>query len=149
MTDGKRECRRKMWRKGERKGLEVYAWPLQPVCFRSVLKDYPFISPHILVSVVTQREASRALSCRDLQRIMRASVPGPMCLSGLTDNALEISVCDKMCGDPCIAIHVGDEIVATTSTCAARQISDKIEHTTDVYKLTECVSNIKHSSCYI
>lgn len=127
-------------RKNEKR-LEVYAWPLQPVCFRSVLKDYPFISPRILVSVVTQREARRALSCRDLQRIMRASVPGPKCLSGLlTDNASEISVCDEMCGDPCAAFHVGDEIVATMLPCAAHQISDKIEHTTDVlYKLIECV----------
>lgn len=133
--------RREKWRKGERKGLEVYAWPLQPVCFRSVLKDYPFISPRILVSVFTQREARRALSCRDLQRIMRASVPGPKCLSGLlTDNASEISVCDEMCGDPCAAIHVGDEIVATMLPCAVRQISDKIEHTTVLYKLLECVS---------
>lgn len=50
--------RRAMCRKRETKELVVYAWPLQPVCFRSVLKDYPFISPYILVSVVTQREAS-------------------------------------------------------------------------------------------
>lgn len=128
MTNGGRECRRGR-RKGERKGSEVYAWPLEPVCFRSMFKDYPFISSHILVSVVTQREARRILSCGDL-RIMRASVPGPKCLSGLTDNASEISVWDKIC----TAIHA----VATTLPCAARQISDKILHTTDVlYKLIE------------
>lgn len=63
-----------------------YAWPLQPVCFRSVLKDYPFISAHILVSVVTQREASTALSRRDLLRIKRRSSV-PECLSGMSDNA--------------------------------------------------------------
>lgn len=65
-----------------------FAGALQPVCFRLVLKDYPFISTYILVSVGTRREASRGLSCRDLQRIMRRpNVPGPKCLSGLTDNA--------------------------------------------------------------
>lgn len=74
--------------RGERGGGWRYAQALQPVCFRSALKDYPFISTHILVSVVTQREASRALSRRDLQRIMRRpNVPGPKCLSGLTDKA--------------------------------------------------------------
>lgn len=65
ITDGggRMQERREKWRKGERKGCEaIYARPLQPVCFRSALKDYPFISPHILVSVVTQREARRALS---------------------------------------------------------------------------------------
>lgn len=65
---------------------------------------------------------------------MGASAPGPKCLSGLTDNASEISVWDKICGDPCTAFHVGDETVATALPCAARQISDK----TDVlYKLIE------------
>ncbi len=84
MTDGKRTWERR----GGIGGGWKYAWALQPVCFRSALKDYPFISTHILVSVVTQREASRALSRRDLQRIMRRrSVPAPKCLSGLTDNA--------------------------------------------------------------
>lgn len=52
----------------ERGGGWRFAWAPEPVCFRSVLKDYPFISTHTLVSVVTQREVSRALSCRDLQR---------------------------------------------------------------------------------
>lgn len=136
-----------MCRKGETKELVVYAWPLQPVCFRSALKDHPFISPYILVSVVTQREASWALSCRDLQRIMRASVPGSKCLSGLTDNSSEISACDKMCGDPCTETHVADEIVATTSPCVAHQIPDKTENSTDVQKLSECVSNVKYFSC--
>lgn len=42
---------------GEGGGGKRHAWPFLPVCFRSVLKDYPFISPHILVSVVTQKEA--------------------------------------------------------------------------------------------
>lgn len=67
---------------------------------------------------------------------MRASVPGPKCLSGLTDNSSEISACDKMCGDPCTATHVADEIVARTSPCVAHQIPDKAENTTDVQKLT-------------
>lgn len=93
MADGKRarriEERREKWREREEGGGGWrYAQTLQPVCFRSVLKDYPFISAHILVSVFTQREASKALSHRDLQRIMRRpSVPRPKCLSGLTDNA--------------------------------------------------------------
>lgn len=71
MTDGKTACRRgqesrEKWR--ESRERRVFAWAPEPVCFRSVLKDYPFISTHILVSVVTQRETRRALSCRDLQR---------------------------------------------------------------------------------
>lgn len=68
-------------------GDKRYAWALWPVCFRWVLKDYPFISAHILVSVVTQREAASILCCWGLQRIMRCS------LSGLTDNTFR---------DPCL-----------------------------------------------
>lgn len=59
------EERREKWREAREKGDGSM------LCFRSVLKDYPFISAHILVSVVTQREASTALSGRDLQRVMR------------------------------------------------------------------------------
>lgn len=82
MTDGKTARRRGEEGEVEREeggeGAEGNAWALQPVCFRSALKDYPFISTHILVSVVTRREVSRTLSHRDLQRIMRRpSVPGP------------------------------------------------------------------------
>lgn len=62
----------------------------QPVCFLSVLREHPFISPPIPASVVTPREASEALSPRDLQRITRASVPQTKCLSGLKDKVLEI-----------------------------------------------------------
>lgn len=40
------------------------------VCFRAVLKGYPFISTYVLVSVFTQREARRALSHGDLQQIV-------------------------------------------------------------------------------
>lgn len=65
------------------------------VCFRSALKDYPFISTRIVVSVVTQREASRVLSSRDFERIMkRLAVPWPEWLSGLTDNGVrDLRVC--------------------------------------------------------
>ena len=42
-----------------------------------------------------------------------------------------------MCGDPCTATHVGDEIVAKTPRCAARQISDKIVHTSDSHNLND------------
>lgn len=55
-------------------------------------------------------------------------------LSGLTDNAFR-DLCNKMCGDPCTATHVRDEIVATTPCSAARQISDKIVIYTSLLKL--------------
>lgn len=73
-------------------------------CFRSVLKEHPFISTPILASVVTPREAGEALSARDLQRTTRASVPQTKCLSGPKDKVLEICTCDKKRGDPCTAV---------------------------------------------
>lgn len=71
-----------------------------------MLKEHPFISPAILASVVTPKEAGEALSPRDLQRTTRASLPQTKCLSGPKDNVLEICPCDKKCGDPCRAVSV-------------------------------------------
>lgn len=73
----------------------------QPVCFCSVLKEHPFISPPILASVVRPREAGEALSPGNLQRTTRASVPQTKCLSGPKDNVLEIC-------DPCTACRRHD-----------------------------------------
>lgn len=81
MTDGGRGVESGARREG---GWRC-ARPPQPVCFRSVLTDHPFISAHILVSVVTQREARRA--GKDLHRVTRRPRV-PKCISGRPDNAL-------------------------------------------------------------
>lgn len=84
MADEKRECRR-----GRRRGRVGGTVRLaSPACLfpLGVERQNPFISPHILVSVVTPREAAVDLSAADLQGIMSASLPGPKCLSGRLDN---------------------------------------------------------------
>lgn len=88
-----------MWKKKGGGGGGGEGWK-QPVCFRSVLKEHPFISPPILASVVTPTEAGEALSPRGLQRPTRASVPQNKCLSGPKDKVLEICPCDKKRRDP-------------------------------------------------
>lgn len=92
MTDGKRARRRgeegEVEREARGEGVEGSARALQPVCFRSVLKDYPFISTHILVSVVTHtREVSKTfISRRFTENYEETQCSRPGRLSGLSDN---------------------------------------------------------------
>ncbi len=42
-----------------------------------------------------------------------------------------------MCEDPCTTTQDKDKIVAKTPLCTACEISDKIVHTSDLYKLID------------
>lgn len=121
------EGSREKWRERRERWGWRYAWAPEPVCFRSVLKDYPFISTHILVSVVTQREASSALSHRDLQTLWGPSVPGPKCLSGLTDNAFRDLRLRRDVWRP------------YSNSCQRPDCTNKTLHTIGLQKLQMCV----------
>lgn len=94
-----KDSREKWSESRERRGLASCF-----VCFRSVLRDYPFISTHTLESVATRGDVNRDLSCWDLQTLWGDPVfVGLKCLSGLTDNTFT-DLC--LCRDPCTAAYV-------------------------------------------